>query len=243
MRAAALAAGMAAMAAAAGLLYWHTSGVTTAIGEQRAITLDDGTRITLNTASRIIIRFDTQRRAVELKRGEALFDVGKDPTRPFVVLAGHEEIRALGTAFLVRDDADLSVTLMEGRISVTPAAVEGAAALAKPIALSPGERLTFPGTGSPRIDKPVLSAVTAWRGGHVELRNTPLSDAVREMNRYSSTKLVVRHAAASTTAVTGVFRAGDSRSFARAVADTFGMQVLEERGEIVLDGLPARNDK
>src|SRR5690606_28626324 len=95
--------------------------VRTGVGEQRTVTLEDGSRVSLNTATRLSLHFDRGVRRVRLQSGEALFEVARDPGRPFVVESGDRQVRALGTAFIVRRDAGrIAVTLMEGSVEVAP---------------------------------------------------------------------------------------------------------------------------
>jgi transmembrane sensor len=116
------AAALALIAAGGAVLYSRDPGLATGVGEQRTLTLEDGTRITMNTATRIHVHYDHVARRIELDKGETLFEVAKRPTWPFIVTAGAAEVRALGTQFLVRrDDEKLAVTLIEGKVAVTPA--------------------------------------------------------------------------------------------------------------------------
>lgn len=235
---------IAAMAAALALVtigvlaYFKYTGIDTAVGEQRTLALSDGTRIYLNTATRVRVDFDQQRRRVELVSGEALFEVAKQ-TRPFVVVAGDREITALGTAFLVEREArELSVTLIEGKVSVTPKGADTRQSVAERAILAPGERLTISAGTAPRLDRPALEKVTAWRQGQVALDDVPLSEAVIEMNRYSTARLVIERPEAFDLPVGGFFRMGDSASFARAVAATYGMHVIVRDDVITLAGTP-----
>ena len=257
------------IAVAAGIgtaLFLHTDGFETRVGEQRTLNLEDGTRIYLNTNSRALVHYDKQARRVELEKGEALFEVAKHPGWPFIVTAGDRQVRALGTAFIVRRDAgQLAVTLVEGKVTVSDAESEsqqrtgfttpkvstksrpipegtrstkqsgtGGGGAGEVYTLSPGERLTFAAEQPPKLDQPPLDRVTAWQRGQVALDNTPLEDAVAEMNRYSKARLAVEDAAAKTIRVSGIFRAGDSDNFAQAVAKTYGLTVLEKQNEILL---------
>lgn len=114
------AASLAAIAATLGLWLFGGASISTGVGEQRSIALQDGTRIFLNTATRLTVKYDSAVRRVELEDGEALFEVAKRKDWPFVVEAGERHIRALGTSFLVRKDPDvLAVTLVEGRVTVS----------------------------------------------------------------------------------------------------------------------------
>ena len=262
-------------------LFLQRDGFETRVGEQRTLNLEDGTRIYLNTNSRALVHYDKQVRRVELERGEALFEVAKHPGWPFIVTAGERQVRALGTAFIVRRDAgQLAVTLVEGKVTVSDSESESqqrsrpttplSSTKSRPnpedarsteesgtsgsgmgeahrgtagevYTLSPGERLTFAPEEPPKLDQPPLGRVTAWQRGQVALDNTPLEDAVAEMNRYSKTRLAVEDAAAKTIRVSGIFRAGDSDNFAQAVAKTYGLTVVEKQNEIFLAaGVPER---
>ena len=74
----------------------------TDIGQQANYQLSDGTHITLNTNSALKVDYSQDRRRIYLLRGEAHFDVAKNPQRPFMVYAGEGMVWAVGTAFNVR---------------------------------------------------------------------------------------------------------------------------------------------
>jgi len=270
-RSAAVAAVAATLMLAGAIFYIHSRGVATDIGEQRVLTLDDGSRISLNTDSRVVIKYDTHQRRVELKSGEALFEVVKQPGRPFVVVARDRYIEALGTSFNVReDDHALAVTLVEGKVTVTPegegqddshpSSVVNAHVRAadresqgdtvksriitqessEGFTLSPGQRLTLTADRHARIDRPAVDKVTAWRNGRIELEDASLEDAAREMNRYTTVRLVVETQQTDTLRINGVFRAGDTAGFAAAVARSYGLTVERRPRQLVLRGIPSQ---
>jgi transmembrane sensor len=256
------------------VFFLHHDGLATDIGEQRTVTLEDGTRVHLNTDTRAVVHYNRLARGVELVRGEALFEVVKRPDWPFIVTAGHQQIRALGTIFLVRrDQNDLAVTLVEGKVSVSPldsSAVPGPGATPRsklassqtsplqsgasahaPVTsasrqgpstdegvftLAPGERLRFEGDRAPQLDHPSLDAVTAWQRGQVAFDNTPLGDAIAQINRYSAVQIIVEDPRAAAIPVGGVFRVGDSEDFAQAVAHTYHLELHNYSQNIVLAG-------
>ena len=234
----------AAIGAVAIGLIWHQvreSAVATDIGEQRTLLLEDGTRVALNTDTRLVVNYDEKLRRVRLENGEALFEVTRDVARPFIVTAGDRKIEALGTSFVVRrDEARIAVTLVEGKGAVAP--VEASSASdpidARRLTLSPGQRLTIAYNAPLKVDQPVLATVTAWRRGEVVLDDVSLADAVDEMNRYSHVKLAVESQEASKIRISGIFRAGDSTRFAQAVAATHELDMIEQPGRIVLSGTP-----
>jgi transmembrane sensor len=240
---AALAVSVACVAVAAAFaVYMHRAGVATGVGEQRLVTLDDGSKILLNTSTRLVVRYDKFARRVDLEKGEALFDVIKNPHRPFVVMAGGREVTALGTSFDVRrDGTQITVTLLEGKVTVAAVSETQDAAVSLPAeveVLHPGQRLTFAAGRAPLLDRPQIQKVTDWQRGQVSLDNLSLADAVAEMNRYSVVQIRIERAEAAKVRVSGIFRAGDSMSFARAVSQTYGLQPVEQANAILLTGMP-----
>jgi transmembrane sensor len=215
--------------------YWRDNALVTGVGQQQVRLLQDGTRVVLNTNTRIEVNYDEHLRRVRLVRGEAWFEVSKRPTWPFLVSVGGQEIRALGTSFIVRRDSDqdVSVTLVDGRISVAPVSANDAASQA-PRILAPGQRLIVAPHQAPTLDRPELSRLTAWQRGRVEFDETPLADATTEMNRYNTTHITVPDAEVGQLRVGGVFRAGDSDEFVKIVTAAFGLRADRHRGQIVL---------
>ncbi|WP_275591475.1 FecR family protein [Flagellatimonas centrodinii] len=96
----------------------------TAVGERLAITLDDGSVVTLNTDSRAVVQYDEAARHIALLQGQALFEVAKDPAHPFIVTAGNHQVTALGTAFDIHLAPErFEVTLIEGKVEVAESAI------------------------------------------------------------------------------------------------------------------------
>jgi transmembrane sensor len=215
--------------------------LTTGPGEQRTIVLTDGTQVSLNANSRVLVEYDAHVRKVTLKQGEALFDVVKHQSRPFIVLIGDHKIVALGTSFMVRREesrgSSFAVTLVEGRVAVEPISwpdVLPNAPAAGLTLLSSGERLKVGTDARVTVDKPSLDKVTAWRRGQLIFDDTSLSEAAAEFNRYGPMTVNIDGAAVGRLRVGGVFRIGDSSSFVRAMADAYHLRVIEHGREIVL---------
>jgi transmembrane sensor len=229
---------LACMVATGAFFFLKAPTFTTAVGEQRSVTLSDGTRVTLNTDSRLKVNYSDAERNVELQAGEAFFDVAKNPERPFIVTAGHESVVAVGTSFMVRRDGDeMAVTLVEGKVNVLKDTADPKVPPRDAQVLIPGQRLRVAGS-TPTLDRPNIDAVTAWRRGEVVLDHTRLVDAVAELNRYSPVKLLISSPSAETIEISGIFRAGDSARFARAIADTYALEVIAESNRIVITGSP-----
>jgi len=222
--------------------FWHPR-VSTAVGEQRTLNLEDGTRVELNTNSELVVSYDRHSRTVILKSGEAYFQVAHEQ-RPFIVIAGERKILALGTTFTVRRDesaADdpVTVTLIEGRVAVAPVGTNTSAIEARTAdevkILTPGERLRTAMRAKPTLDSPSIDKATGWMRGQLIFDHTPLREAVAEFNRYSPLKIKIASTETGAIPVGGIFRISDSKSFARAVAETYGLQVVQHGGELILD--------
>lgn len=213
---------------AIGVVWWFWQGTTysTEVGEQRIVTLVDGSRLSLNSGTQARIQYDEQQRVVRLEQGEAYFEVAKNAARPFIVIAGSRTITAVGTAFVVRHEGEkVVVTLVEGKVRVS--------SLDEDASLRPGERLTVQGVEQ-RKDTPLPHTIAAWRRGEVELDYTRLQEAVAEMNRYDRTRLVLVDADIGELRVSGIYRIGTNRDFARAIAVVYGLNVTESDGQLEL---------
>jgi len=208
----------------------------TGLGEGRMVQLPDKSRVWMNSATRLRVAFDSQQRRVELIRGEALFEVAKHASRPFVVAAGGHSVTALGTSFVVRyESSRTAVTLVEGKVAISPASAPGEnVSRVEETVLTAGQRLTLVPDGVPKIDEPSVESVLAWRRGEVVLNDTPLAEAVAEMNRYDRTTIVIDGSAVATLNVSGLFHTGDNEGFARSVARMYHLDLHEQDGRIYL---------
>lgn len=244
-------AGAAAVAAVLVLNWRSENAFTTKVGEQRLVVLEDGSRMLLNTDTRIRINFVAAQRTVEVRNGEAFFEVAKDARRPFVVRVAGSEVVAVGTAFGVRyapgsrAGDELAVTLVEGQVNVRPAGQRNAAALApqRPVAMKAGDRLLLDRQARlpaaavvAHVDRPNVEHVMAWKRSEAMFDNLPLVDAVAEINRYNRTPIVLLDGLESAgLLVSGVYRTSDAAGFANAVAQLHGLKVQEQAGRLALE--------
>jgi len=192
----------------------------TEVGERSTVTLPDGSVATLNTDTVLRVAFTDKVRGVRLVRGQALFDVAHGKRIPFEVYAGDRVVTAVGTEFDVRvQGGAVKVALVEGRIRVgrlTPS-VPG-----KPradVSMSPGELLEVQGAQPVRIRNIDVARETSWRSGMLVFNETPLGDAVAELNRYSRRQLVVEDQTTAEFRITGGFKTGDIDKFAETVQE------------------------
>lgn len=209
------------LVAALALALWLPSrGVyQTDVGGREVIALDDGTRVELDTDTRIKVRYASGERRVVLEQGQALFTVARDAARPFRVEAAGTEVTALGTVFDVRREATgARVTLVEGSVSVADTS-----ARTRTWRLTPGQRVeTFRTDPAPVAIDPAVA--TSWSQGRLIFRNTPLREAVAEINRYLPGKIILASGSVAETPVNGAFATGDRDAFVAAVSDLFGLE-------------------
>ncbi len=220
----------------------------TSIGEQQVIALPDDSHITLNTDTRLEVRYTPAERRIRLLRGEALFEVASAPSRPFIVAAGDGILTAVGTAFTVKLQADeVEVTVTEGTVEVLPPV--DPAADAKPTRTAP-DRVRTPArrvTERQRLryrndGVETMSAVTtaqikrelAWRDGMLDFESTPLSEVVAEAGRYIRDELVIVDPALESLEFTGYFRAGDVELLMRLLESNRTIDVREVGGIVYI---------
>lgn len=205
----------------------------TAVGEQSTVMLSDGSSVALNTDSHIDVDFTSRERRVRLLNGQAWFQVAKNPQRPFIVEAAKQRITAVGTAFDVRlggREESVQVTLLEGRVTVEPIR-SPLARLIKPqgvpAQLAAGESFVVSATTLATKQRADVAKISSWRQGQIVFDDDTLGSAVDEINRYSTTKIVLAEPALSTLRVSGVFKAGHSQSFVETVTGHYPIEVVE----------------
>lgn len=223
------------LAALTYLLVPSSNVYTTRVGAIETVSLPDGSRLTLNTDSRLSTDMDANGRRLRLRQGEAFFEVAKDPLRPFVVEAGDKRIVAVGTAFSVRrSGSEVRVVVSEGSVRVETAG-RAAEVLQAPL-LDAG---MIASTQGDAVLVQTLSPVEiaqnlSWRTGQLVFRDTPMAEAVAEFNRYNTRKLVIEDPAVDGLHVGGIFRATQLDAFVSLVQQGFPVQARAEGDRIVL---------
>lgn len=237
-----LVASILALIAAGLILYARPFGSTyrTPIGGVASVPMSDGSKVTLNTDSRIRVAVTETERRVELDRGEAFFEVAKDPSRPFVVAAGTKRVVAVGTQFSVRRDGDeVRVFIAEGTVRIedaTTPAIRVGTNEDSILTLSAGSiaRASDAGVLIQETTVPEIETYLSWRTGHLTFRDTALADAIAEFNRYNDRKVVIEDPAVAAIRVSGKFRANQFEAFLRLMEQGFPVRARRVGEEIVL---------
>jgi transmembrane sensor len=199
----------------------------------KQVALNDGTTVDLNTNTALETRLSGARRDIRLMRGEALFHVAHDSTRPFYVTAGTTIVRAVGTSFSVRirDSDHVDVLVAEGRVAVGPPSTHD---LDRPTlfptasTVGAGESASVQG-GSLAVKRLLQQEVNrklAWTARHLAFRGETLEAAVEEFNRYNQRQLTIGDGSIREVRVGGIFMTTDPQSFMAALRRPFGIRAV-----------------
>ncbi|HEU4626211.1 MAG TPA: FecR domain-containing protein [Steroidobacteraceae bacterium] len=214
---------------------------STDFGGFEKIVLDDGSVVHLNTNSVMRVRFTSDHRQVVLDRGEALFKVAHEATRPFDVQAGGTTVRAVGTEFSVRvrearenggGHKDVEVMVKEGRVAIDPGsarAPDGASGRAVPMpTLSAGETVTITAqrVHVEKVAEAEVSKKLSWTEGRLWFERQRLADVVAEFNRYNRRQMHIADPAIADLRIGGGFEATDPDSFIAALERTLGVRAV-----------------
>ena len=221
---------------------------TTDLGEQRSITLADGSVVFLNTSSRARVWLSPSERRIDLLQGEALFEVAHEPSRPFRVFAAGTMAEAVGTKFNVRRTPDgVQLVVVEGKVLVdndvgrpgrgTTRAPSDADSLAPDQALvAAGQQADLRSNlSAPLIRKADIVTAASWRMRQLSFDDVGLDEIVAEFNRYNRTPIVVAEPSLARTHLSGVFDANDPDSFIAFLELSTSVEVdRSQSGRIVL---------
>ena len=204
----------------------------TAHSQHMTHSLPDQSVLTLDADSAVDIRYGKAERNVELVRGQALFQVAHDTSRPFRVQAGPVAVTAVGTRFDVDRRADITVvTVFEGTVAVDVAR-DGAAR----VMVHAGQQL--------RIDSELVAAgplavdashSAAWLDGQIYFDQEPLAEVAAEVSRYSPQPIEVRDATLRGLPISGACAANDTDAFLAFVRSLDGVHVRSEPGSVVVE--------
>lgn len=214
---AAVAIGLDALGPMASLYADHS----TRVGQRRKVELADGSTVMLNTATALSVDFTDERRQIVLYGGEAVFDVAKDPNRPFTVVSGDTRTRAVGTVFAVKHtgtcaDVVVSEGTVEVRIGANP-----------PIRLDAGQRIDVSGRRRPEAVAVDADQAMAWQRGKLIFNRRRLESVVAELERYRRGRIVILGEQAKDLRVTGVFELDDPDRLLLALQDATHVRISQ----------------
>lgn len=209
--------------AVAGLAGWQqwpmlNSDYHTSVGQQQIVTLADGSKIILNSASAVSVVFSADERTVILRAGEALFEPATD-ARPFVVRSGDEQMQAGNAVFSVRRDGDaLTLVVSAGQVQLKGSH--------QPVVVQADQRLAYQ-SGQPLLAQQKVDAasLTAWQRGKLIFNGRPLAEVMGELERYQHGKIVISDRELAALPVSGVFELNDPQGSLRTLEQRYPLKV------------------
>jgi len=163
-------------------------------GQKSQLTLPDGTKVWLNSDSQIRYsdNFGKKNRSVELT-GEAYFEVTKNAHKPFLVKAGEEEVKVLGTRFNIKaysDETENETTLFEGKIELSIHPLEKNIQ-PRIITMKPGESLIYNKTENKlRYNNFQNDEVEGWKNNQLIFRNDNFEHLVKKIERWYNVEII-----------------------------------------------------
>jgi transmembrane sensor len=215
----------------------------TPIGGVATIPLRDGSSVTLSTASEVRVQLTQSERQIDLRQGEAFFEVASDPSRPFIVRAGDKRVIAVGTKFSVRHDGeDVRVVVTEGVVRFedvnSSTTVQRPATPEAPVLQHLAAGSVVRASGDSAIVRttslPEAEQMLSWRAGYLVFDDTPLPEALGEFNRFSERKIVIGDPQLATIRLSGRFRSNNAASFIRLLEMSYGIHAQAEAQRISL---------
>lgn len=220
----------------------------------RFLRLSDGSRVELNSGSEVVEHFTAAERRIRLVRGEAHFDVAKNPQRPFIVEADTVAVRAVGTAFDVRIDAtEVDVLVTEGKVGIAPTAqsnAPGITGLGPGLLLVAGQRTSVPTLPAPSTPlAPVIEDLSqhqidralSWQTSRLVFDAVPLAEVAERFNRAAEERdgehaiqLKINHPGLAALRISGRIRCDSVENFVQVLQDDFGVKIERHGQEITL---------
>jgi transmembrane sensor len=198
-------------------------------GEYRVLALADGSKVELNGATSLDVRFDGGSRFVRMRRGEARFDVAHEPGRPFVVRAGDSSTTVLGTAFSVdMGSQSVKLAVYRGRVRFG-----GEAGGARDVVVPAGWRSSYArgaATRPARFD----GVAQDWRQPWIDTDDMVLGDLVEELNRRAGPAVMAPPAHLAGLPLSGRFKLNDAEELLGAIGEIYGFRVAREGDQLRL---------
>ncbi|MDI2590992.1 FecR family protein [Pseudomonas sp. N3-W] len=198
----------------------YTAEYATAQGERRHVALPDGSVIDLNSRSRVQVRYEKDRRGIELTEGEAMFSVEHDTSRPFVVETGNGTVTVTGTRFDVRRDTT------QTRVAVEQGTVKVQGQGSDFISLTAGLGTHIDAGGHVAAAYAVNpQELTAWRSGKLVFNNASLAEVAAEVSRYRDKPLTVGNDKVASLRLTSVFKSNNTDALLKALPNILPVAV------------------
>ena len=214
--------------------------IRTGAGERREVTLADGSVIQISPKTTLRVRFTEHQRWVLLSRGDAVFRVAKDRTKPFLVETDHARVRAVGTEFGVEYQGNtVIVTVEEGRVAVT----QPASGLAPParelpqieVSLGADQQVVVPQAAPMGSIRKVDSRrELSWADGRLVFEQAPVAEVVQRFNRFNRIQIQIRDPKLAARPVSAVFDASDPEAFITFLESVANVRVMRPSADMIV---------
>jgi transmembrane sensor len=201
--------------------------------------LEDGSVVEFDDHTLLEVDFSAGRREVRIINGVAHFTVRPDAARPFVVLAGPVQVRAVGTAFAVeRAPQAAEVLVTEGRVEVLNQAA--ATAVPRPLPLPVRGRVVMPYAADADIppveilSEEMLAQRLHWRAPRLQLRAAPLGEIAVVLGGLNGLRFVIEDETLAALTLSGRFRADNVEGFVRMLETNYGVKAEKTATDVVL---------
>jgi len=208
----------------------------TARAEHKVIDLDDGSKISLGGRSIVNVNYNKTARHITLVRGEAVFDVFKDKTRPFIVKTGNGTVTAIGTKFNIHaNDNNVIVTVLEGIVEVNPYLAKDSAPDTPLPRIRAGKAVSYQSDGFiSDITETNVDAVVSWEQGLLVRVDTSLASVIEDVNRYSSREIIIGDPALNDIRFTGTVLSDGIDNWLRGLSVAYPIKVLDSGHDAIL---------
>ena len=200
----------------------------TAMGEIKTVTLNDGSHITLNSASAVQVSLSSSLRQVKLKQGAAFFDVKRDAQHPFLVTARYSNTLVLGTRFVVKEGH------FNDNVTVLSGVVEVSRNHQNPVILNANDSITVDSEQINEIENTPTLKVTSWINGAATFDNATLSEVITEIGHYRRGSIIIKNNTLKSLKVSGRFDILNTDNALKSLQETLSLRVYRLTPWLVL---------
>ncbi len=205
----------------------------TPIGALQVVKMEDGSAVTLNTATKIQAAFDVSQRKIELLKGEAFFEVAHDENVPFIVTVGATQIEAVGTAFSVQRLVDeVEVTVTEGRVKITKVQQGDREVKQQQVLFADGGQQVYLNDQKKIAVQSVkpeeIAKVLMWQQRMLAFNGETLEEVIAEFSRYTQAEIRIVDEETAAIRVGGYFRSDDLPGIMKSLEENFEISVEQQ---------------
>jgi len=207
----------------------------TAIGEQRSMTLADGSTLMLNTNTALDIDFSDRQRLIKLYQGEVLITVAKDKSRPLIIATAQGTARALGTIFNVKTAEETTqVTVVESKVETCTNPSLFSFSQKACITLQPNQGANFTSSQIDSASNIDAENIASWSTGTLAMDNQPLNQVLTELQRYSKAQIQFNADEISNMRVSGVLPLNNMSQSLNLLAGKLPIQISQQANVIIV---------